>query len=231
MRAISSPFSHAFCIRMPALSLLNCAAAPSLKPCASRVVFKISMPIEVSVISSVFYACHARQCLAYPFGPHEKDGGCSNVKTVVADQALHEPTAATGRHKWLGGQWLLSTSRANISIRQALCGTSAQSRKAAQGRHYGSRTKSRHNRQRTVQISQDVGSEMRLTDTGASDCNSAKYRVGFKQLLPALVLLRFNRFTPPRCPIACVKSAHSAKDAVFELQAPPNFFKDWPNRL
>ena len=54
---------------------------------------------------------------------------------------------------------LLSTSGANISIRQALCGSSAQSRKAAQGRHYGSRTKARHHRQRTVQITQDVGAE------------------------------------------------------------------------
>jgi hypothetical protein len=62
---------------------------------------------------------------AYPFRPFGEDGGPlswfegkplsgngSNSETVHHDQAANDPTAATAHHKWCGGQWLPSTTRA-----------------------------------------------------------------------------------------------------------------------
>ena len=57
---------------------------------------------------------------AYPFRPFGEDGGRSNFFTVLCDPADCDPTAATARHKWRGGQWLPYTSGAGDRIRQDL---------------------------------------------------------------------------------------------------------------
>lgn len=48
--------------------------------------------------------------------------GCTKVRAYSAAiwvrQATYDPTAATARHKWRGGQWLLSTPGAKFKIRQ-----------------------------------------------------------------------------------------------------------------
>jgi len=44
--------------------------------------------------------------------PQGEDGGRPDSLAVLQDQGGHDPTAATARHEWRGGQWLPSTSGA-----------------------------------------------------------------------------------------------------------------------
>ena len=67
---------------------------------------------------AVSYSCHAWLKHAYPFRPCGEDGGRSNSETVLVDPGSYDPTAATARHKWRGGQWLPINRKPGFLIRQ-----------------------------------------------------------------------------------------------------------------
>ena len=56
---------------------------------------------------------------AYPFRPVVKTAVDQTTKPALKDPAAYDPTAATARHRWRGGQWLPNTPGAASSIRQA----------------------------------------------------------------------------------------------------------------